>query len=137
MLKKEPRLMNVLLRLGSLIFPIFALFILISTFQATRAAGEGYALEFDGVSDYVKFSDPLGQIIGPTWYQTKTVSVWVKPTSAAPQVNNPILGELVVGDFPRWFGIYWANSDGQDKFWVINFTTVDNGDGTFTPVSAE
>ncbi|HID52757.1 MAG TPA: LamG domain-containing protein, partial [Anaerolineae bacterium] len=31
----------------------------------------------------------------------------------------------------------WANSDGQDKFWVINFTTVDNGDGTFTPVSAE
>jgi hypothetical protein len=138
MLKKYPRLMSVLLRLGSLIFPVFALFILISTFQATRAAGEGYALEFDGVSDYVEFTDPsgdaipLGNIIGPTWYQTKTVSAWVKPTTTAPQVNNPVLGDLVVGDYPRWFGIYWANVDGQDKFWFVNFTMVVNGGVTST-----
>lgn len=117
--------------LFSLIFPFLALFILISSFQTSQAAGEGNALEFDGVSDYVHFTEPLVNIIGPTWHLTKTVSVWVKPTAAAPQVSQSFLGELIVGDFPRWFGIYWANTDGQDKIWVFNSSTVNP---TFTAI---
>ncbi|HFE67440.1 MAG TPA: LamG domain-containing protein [Chloroflexi bacterium] len=123
MSKKDQRRRRVLLRLGSLIFPLFALFILISTFQATRASGEGYALEFDGTSDYVEF-DPLTDTIGANWQYTKTVSVWVKPTTAAPIPTHalPESGALIVGDFPIWFGIYWANIDGVDKIWVFNIT---------------
>lgn len=121
-MKTQPHLTTVFLRFGGLVFPFFALFFLISTFQAAQAAGEGNALEFDGASDYIKFTRPLGEIIGPTWSQTKTVSVWVKPTTAAPQVNGAFGGDLIVGDHPRWFGIYWANTDGQDKFWIVNVT---------------
>lgn len=127
---QNPGRFRVLFLFCAVVFPLFILMICLSSFHKLQAAGEGYALEFDGVSDFVFFSEPLGQIIGTTWYQTKTISVWVKPTTSAPEVGTPILGDMIVGDHPRWFGIYWANSDGQDKIWILNYSTASPADAS-------
>ncbi len=85
-----------------------------------RAAPNGdYALDFDGVSDWVELGRAI-DLIGTDWRMTKTVSLWMRPTTSAPVVGNFIEGAAVFGDFPRWFGIYWANQDGNDKIWVFN-----------------
>ncbi len=92
--------------------------------RSAKAYGGDYALAFDGTSDFVTFRD-LGFMVGSSWQDTMTVSVWVKPTAAAPTVTDIFTGNLIVGDHPRWFGVYQANLGGQDRLWVTNH---DNGE---------
>ncbi len=80
----------------------------------------GFALEFDGAGNYVILGD-TGDIMGATWDSEKTVSVWIKPTSAAGPSVPFTDGELIFGnDVPRWFGITRATWDGGDRIWVWN-----------------
>jgi hypothetical protein len=97
---------------------LLALFIYIPVPPAHAFAGD-YALEFDGETDWASL-DRAVNIIGTDWLYTKTVSLWVRPTSAAPITTTIANSELIFGDQPRWFGIYWANIDGSDKIWVWN-----------------
>ena len=97
---------------------------MLSNGRSAKAYGGDYALAFDGTSDFVTFRD-MGFMVGSGWQDTMTVSVWVKPTTAAPLVTDVFDGNLIVGDHPRWFGIYQANIGGQDRLWVANH---DNGD---------
>lgn len=98
--------------------PVFVVLFLLGWALPVQAANGNYALDFDGSSDYADFP-ALSDIIGTSWQTTKTVSVWVRPTAAAP-VGNIESGAMVLGDFPRWFGIYQANYAGQDRLWVYN-----------------
>ena len=104
---------------------IFILGLLFVNGRSAKAYGGDYALAFDGTSDFVTFRE-MGAIVGANWQDTMTVSVWVKPTAAAPiaTMDDVFTGSLIVGDHPRWFGIYQANIGGQDRLWVVNH---DNG----------
>lgn len=122
----------------SMIFAGITSLFLLSTLGAQAESNGDYALDFDGVSDFIEFSAPLSTIIGPNWQTTKTISVWFRPTT----VGQPAPvdgGDMIVGDFPRWFGIYQGNVAGQDRIWVWNGDNDIDGDGidsvgvTYTP----
>lgn len=85
------------------------------------AASAGYALAFDGVSDYVRLSYTQ-QILGSGWESTHSVTLWVKPTaSVVPVVNDPAWCDAIFGDRPRWWGISQCIINGYDRIWVWNY----------------
>ncbi|GAP11614.1 concanavalin A-like lectin/glucanases superfamily [Bellilinea caldifistulae] len=82
-----------------------------------------YALEFDGWSNYVA-TRKEGIIFGSSsWQSTKSISVWVKPLAPSPVCTGPDPGscQLIVGDRPRFWGIYRGILNGEDRIWVWNF----------------
>jgi len=96
-----------------------------------RAYGGGYALQFDGVDDYIQVSSTTRAqfILGSNWASSKSVSMWVRPTASAPIVSNPTAGDLLAGNMsPRWWGISHANvaALGGDKIWVFNWDSTIN-----------
>lgn len=106
------------------------------TATATPGGALNYALQFDGLNDYVALGD-TGDLFGtPDWINRKVVSVWVQPTGAVGPVAQPASGELIVGsDRPRNFGITRAVYEGGDRLWVWN-VDADGVDGVgieFTP----
>ena len=99
-----------------------------------RSAGTpdaGFALRFDGVSDYVTLAAASSMMPG-TWVTTKTVSLWVKPEGAAScVVPSPASCDAIVGDRPRYWGISRGTINGLDRIWIWNF------DGTLRTVGVE
>lgn len=94
----------------------------------TRAAG-GYALEFDGSNDFVGLNK-TALMMAPGWENTKTVSLWVRPTGSAQACDHNDVGscDAIFGDRPRWWGISRGLIYGVDRLWVFN---VDNSPGSF------
>ncbi len=95
--------------------------ILLITTQPASSDEAGYALEFDGVSNYVSLDRMATVMGGTTWGDTMTISLWAKPSDAPAPVTSPTTGELLLGtDRPRSFGITRADYNGEDRIWVWN-----------------
>jgi hypothetical protein len=85
------------------------------------AQDSGYALKFDGVSDFVRLH-PTASVMAPTWTTTKTVSLWVKPTGAPVcTAQDPGACDAIFGDRPRTWGISRGVIGGEDRIWVWNY----------------
>jgi hypothetical protein len=83
--------------------------------------GPGFALGFDGVSDYVSLAETV-YIMGAEWATTKTVDLWVKPTGTPScTAPTPANCDAIVSDRPRWWGISRGSFDGTDRIWVWNW----------------
>jgi hypothetical protein len=105
------------------IVPLFLLVILtILNVVPASTENAGTALSFNGADNYVAFGDTGDLMGGDAWANTKTISVWVKPTAVSAPATAPESGALIVGnDRPRTFGISRANYNGSDKLWVWNW----------------
>lgn len=119
-------------------FTLFLLMGLVALFAhkptPVHAFAGDYALEFDGASDFVT-APTWASIIGPDWQTTKSISVWFRPMIAGQVVGQVVEGDMIVGDFPRWFGLYQATWNGQDAIWATNWDNVNPA--VFIPVSYE
>jgi hypothetical protein len=115
-----------LILLAVLMFSYFA--------QPAQAYSGAYALNFDGVNDYVTLA-PSQTIFGANWRDTKAVSVWVRPVGPMPvDPSNGTSGQLIVGNRPKFWGIYRANINGNDRISVWNVdVNVDRIDIPFSP----
>jgi hypothetical protein len=81
----------------------------------------GYALAFDGTTDYVYVAE-TAYVLGSGWETTKTVSLWVKPTGVATCTNaSPAHCDAILGDRPRWWGMSRGVVNGADRIWVWNY----------------
>lgn len=90
--------------------------------------GDGYALQFDGNSDFVELH-ATAHIMAVGWENTKTVSMWIKPTGAASCTRpSPAHCDAIFGDRARWWGISRGNINGQDRIWLWNY------DGSFDQI---
>src|SRR5690606_5791537 len=84
-------------------------------------ADAGYALAFDGSTDYVSLARSSELFGGEGWTGAKTVSAWIKPTGASAPALPPTLGQMIImADRPRLFGISRAVYQGGDRLWVMN-----------------
>jgi outer membrane biosynthesis protein TonB len=103
---------------------ILQVMVLLFGFWVTPAFAEdaGYALAFDGTTDYVELAQ-TALMLGPGWEGTKTVNLWVKPTGATPVCGNavPAWCDAIFGDRPRWWGIARGAINGVDRIWVWNY----------------
>lgn len=119
----NPRWSVVLLLLPMVI--VMVIIISASSGNAAHAQNEDvdYALQFDGASDFVELGETLA-MMGSGWEDTKTVSLWVKPTGS-PQCTetnpSPAHCDAIFGDRPRWWGISRGVVGGQDRIWVWNY----------------
>ena len=121
--------------LGFLIFLTLSFFASNFT-QKAFADDAGYALEFDGLDDYVALGDTSALMLSQDWEFEKTISLWLKPESVTPPVTDPASGELILGvDRPRLFGISRAISQGSDQLfvWNVDLDGVDFIGISFTP----
>ncbi|MGA9531979.1 MAG: LamG domain-containing protein [Anaerolineales bacterium] len=86
------------------------------------SGGGGYALDFDGTTDFVEFPS-TESIFGLGWEETKTVSLWVKPDSQVGpcEVDTPDNCDAIFGDRPHWWGISIGEVVGMDRIWVWNY----------------
>jgi len=116
--------------------PLFLAAALVSAVLAAAPApavaqDAGYALQFDGTTDYVRLH-PTSSMMGPTWPTTKTVSLWVNPTGAATcSAADPSACDAIFGDRPRTWGISRGTLNGEDRIWIWNY------DGTSDRVGVE
>lgn len=103
-----------------------ALLLLIVIFLLTQAPlarteDAGFALSFDGATEYVLLDNTGTVMQGSSWTTAKTISAWIKPEGAASPVTHPSSGALIIGnDRPRLFGITRALYNGADRIWVWN-----------------
>jgi hypothetical protein len=97
------------------------------TVTVTPAAeGAGYALRFDGSSDYVSLA-PTSQMMAPGWQSTKTVELWFKPEGAPScTAPNPLSCDAIFGDRPRWWGVSRGIINGSNRIWVWNWSSTLN-----------
>lgn len=91
--------------------------------RPARADSAGYALQFDGVDDTV-YLGPTNTLLPVGWKDTLTVSLWMKPSGAAPNctAGEPAHCGNVFGDRPRWWGIARGVMNGLDRIWVFALT---------------
>jgi hypothetical protein len=89
--------------------------------QAALAGSAQWALEFDGLDDFVRLAETELMFGGPGWAATKTVSLWVKPLGNG-ECLHPDVGwcDHVFGDRPRWWGISHGPIHGENRLWVWN-----------------
>ena len=80
----------------------------------------GYALSFNGTSDYVVLSE-TSAILAPGWESEKSVSLWVKPTGTPITGPSPAHLDNIFGDRPRWWGISRGIFGGDDRIWLWNY----------------
>lgn len=109
----------VLFRYGAALLALAAALFVGSQSAQSRAADAGYALAFDGVNDVVVLH-PTVDMLGAGWENSKTVSLWVKPTAApAPcPYADPATCDAIFGDRARWWGISIGTLNGQDRIWL-------------------
>jgi hypothetical protein len=94
----------------------------------TFADNPGYALQFDGASDFVKLA-ATSSMMASGWQSSKTVSLWVQPTGSSTCTSqDPGSCDAIFGDRPRTWGISRGVIGGQDRIWIWNY------DGTFDRV---
>jgi len=94
---------------------------LVSITVTLTGEGAGYALRFDGVSDYVRLA-ATNTILAPGWESTKTVSIWLRPTGEGVCTSqSPGNCDVVFGDAPRWWGISRGTVGGQNRIWLWNW----------------
>jgi hypothetical protein len=100
------------------------LFTLLCTTPAslTRADDDGYALAFDGVNANVKLAE-TSYIMAPTWVDTMTVEMWVKPEGPPVTCPNGNVAacDFILADRPEWWGITRGILGGQDRIWFYNW----------------
>ncbi len=104
---------NYLLYIGAGLFLLISVLSLLPD-QVSLAESAGYALEFDGSNDYVRFASTI-EMFPSGWQETKTVSLWVRPDGPGAVCIEVAHCDHIFGDFPRWWGI--AGDDrrpGQD-----------------------
>ena len=91
------------------------------TVQATIVHA-GYALQFDGVNDFVKLTY-TSSMMASGWKSTKTVSLWIKPTgpSTACAYSSVPGCDFIFGDKPQWWGITRGIINGADRIWIWNW----------------
>jgi hypothetical protein len=83
--------------------------------------GPGFALSFDGVSDFVSLAETV-YIMGASWTTTKTVDLWVRPTGTSScTAPSPANCDAIFSDRPRWWGISRGSISGTDRIWVWNW----------------
>jgi hypothetical protein len=134
---RDSRLYIRIFRLASI--SIVALILVSSSILLARAEDAGWALQFDGSNDLVKLpSAPT--IIGAGWENSKSVSLWVKPTGTAQdcESDDVALCDTIFGDKPRYWGITRGLSLGLDRIWVWNYdasetSSTDSIGLTYTP----
>jgi hypothetical protein len=88
----------------------------------------GYALRFDGHSDFVEFPY-TDDVFGSGWKTDKTVSLWVKPDGAqspcAVTIDPAPIGYCpsIFGDRPTYWGINigYLNHLDRNRIWVWNY----------------
>lgn len=87
-----------------------------------RGDDPGYALEFDGVDDYVLLGETdtiMGT--GVDWENSKTVGMWLKPTGTPISGSSPAAIDLIFGDgYPRMWGMSRGIFNGLDRIWLWN-----------------
>jgi hypothetical protein len=84
-------------------------------------SGSGYALRFDGRSDFVRLHQ-TADMMAASWPTTKTVELWIKPTgSPFCSAPNPMTCDAIIGDNPRRWGISRGIINGLDRIWVWNW----------------
>ncbi len=81
---------------------------------------EDYALEFDGVTDFVALA-PTASMMDSHWQDEKTVSLWVRPMGDSRTCVDVAHGDTILGDRPRWWGISRGVVGGVDRLWFWNF----------------
>ena len=86
------------------------------------ADSAGYALQLDGVNDFVKLNY-TSSIVGSGWQTSKTVSLWVKPTGPSPTCaySSTINCDTLFGDKPQAWGIARGIVSGADRIWIWNW----------------
>lgn len=92
------------------------------------AVNAGYALRFDGTSDFVEFPY-TDDIFGPDWESEKSVSLWVKPdgnqSPCAVTIDPAPIGNCpsIFGDRPTYWGINigYLSHLNQNRIWVWNY----------------
>lgn len=82
-----------------------------------------YALRFDGVDDFVQLPATNTIMGGASWKDTKTVSLWVRPTgtSLACPFSDVAQCDSIFGDRPNWWGITRGIISGNDRIWIWNY----------------
>ena len=82
------RIFYLIFRFGLLMLPL--IIIIVSVPRPVHAYSGGYALDFDGINDWIAlggndvvFNAPGGYPTPQPWESTKTVSVWVRPEGTA------------------------------------------------------
>jgi hypothetical protein len=118
------------------IFNIFARILLTAILLASmavvlpivpaRADDAGWALYFDDPTEWVHL-DATADIIGSGWETTKSVNLWVKPSSGKTCTYSDAAScEIIFGDLPQWWGISigripYGHHANQDCIWVWNY----------------
>ena len=99
-----------------------------------RADDAGYALQFDGNTDFVQLA-ATEDIFGTGWKNTKSVNVWVKPTGTN-NCTRPDASScpVIIGDHPRFWGITIGlipsgHHAGQNRIWIWNFDGTEDSIG--------
>jgi hypothetical protein len=79
-------------------------------------------LQFDGNNDFVTLQQTY-YMLGEGWEDTMTIETWVNPLGEAENCNYFEVANCdpIIGDRPRWFGIYRGALAGLDRIWVWNY----------------
>lgn len=108
-------------RLISVLAILTILFTMMFPAPAHGQTGAGYALQFDGTSDFVRLAE-TASMMASGWTNTKTVNLWVKPTGTATCTNPDVAQcDAIFGDRARWWGISRGAIGGNDRIWVWNY----------------
>ncbi len=61
-------------------------------------------------------------IMAPTWVDTMTVEMWVKPEGPACCLRKGGVAacDYILADRPEWWGITRGIINGQDRIWIFN-----------------
>ena len=92
--------------------------------QQVFAESSGWSLKFDGIDDYVSLGK-TEEVLGGTWKDTKSMSVWINPTGTAQDcdwVDVAFCDQIIVNQ-PHFFGIARGIIEGQDRIWVWNYSS--------------
>lgn len=98
-----------------------------------RADDAVWALQFDGATDWVHLGT-TAEIMGTGWETTKSVNLWLKPSSGRDCVTSDAAScDVIFSDLPKFWGITigritYGHHANQDCIWVWNFDNPMSGE---------
>lgn len=110
--------------------------LLFTTVKPAHAFAGDAALEFNG-TEYVRITGVMGDLFGTDqWTNTKSISLWVRPSGDPLSSPEPGNLEPIVVNNPRWFGISRGiiASDGQDRIWVWSFYVLEDNTSGYSQI---